>query len=209
MDHRTPTSGHFTRLPVLWAAVAVVCSFCPSAHAAPSLSGGTVSGTAGSIVEVPVMFDSGGEVVAGVQFDLVIPPSVSVVSVATGAIVQSAGKVIASRLNNDRWTFIVYGMNRTGISSGALLHVKARIASTASGASVTLPVEDAIYASPEGVPLAGSAVSPAVVTLVNATAHEYGDVKVFPNPWKPGTNTGLIRFSGVPNDATMKLHRSG
>src|SRR5438093_2919509 len=53
-------------------------------HAAPTLSVGSVAGSAGTAVDLPVTFNPGTDSVASIQFDLTLPPSLSTLSVTAG-----------------------------------------------------------------------------------------------------------------------------
>jgi hypothetical protein len=123
-------------------------------HAAPLIAAGDVSGQAGSTVSVPVSFDPGGARVASFQFEIAFPPALSAGTVTAGPGLTSAGKSVTSRMNEGRWRFIVFGLNRNTIDK-AELTLQVNIARRTTPGALTLPVSDVACSDATGHSIAG------------------------------------------------------
>ena len=104
------------------------------AHAAPTLTVGSSSGTAGTTVTLPITFDPTTASVAGMQFNLTLPAGLSTGTVTAGSILTAAAKSVSTNFNAGTWTFIVFGLNQNAIAAGSLLTAQVTIANgTAAG----------------------------------------------------------------------------
>src|SRR5690349_1157802 len=89
--------------------------------AAPSLTLGSVSGQAGTLVNLAVNYDPTTSSVATLQFDMTLPASLSLTSISTGTIVTSAGKNVSqAKINSTTWRFFIGGVNLNTIAAGTL-----------------------------------------------------------------------------------------
>src|SRR5690349_8286030 len=83
--------------------------------AAPTLTGGTASGAAGTTVDLPVYFDPGTSLVASMQFSLTLPAALSAGTLTAGSILTSAGKTVSTSMSGNTWNFIIFGINQNTI----------------------------------------------------------------------------------------------
>src|SRR5258708_2935080 len=93
----------------------------PAWAAGPSLTAGSVSGQAGTSVDLPLSFDPAGNSVASLQFTFTLPSGLTETSYAAGSIVGAAGKSISASQSGNNWTVIVFGLNQNTISAGDLM----------------------------------------------------------------------------------------
>ena len=157
-----------TWLQVGWALLSSLPA--ASAAAAPSLTAGGASGQATTTVSLPISFDPGAASVAGLQFNLALPPSLSTGAVTAGAILTAAGKSVSANRAGNTWTFVIFGINQTAISSGSLLTAQLSIASGTAAGALSLPVSGVVYSDPNGVSIAAGAVGGGTVTVVAAAS---------------------------------------
>jgi Cohesin domain len=94
---------------------------------------GTVSGTAGSTVTVPISYAAEGASVTILSVDLLFSAPLSFNSVTTGAAATSAGKQATTSTITGGVKLLVYGVNQTTIGDGALANVVFNVAAGASG----------------------------------------------------------------------------
>ena len=170
-----------------WLIVALSFLAVSSAVAAPTLTLGSISGPAGTTVTMPITFDPTTASVAGMQFNLTVPAGLSTGTITAGAILNTAGKSITANLVGNTWTFIIFGLNQTTISSGTLLTAQFVIAPGTSLGSLSIPVSNLVYSDPNGN------------TIPNGTTTN-GTVTVAPQPpviTSSGTATGTtgVAFS--------------
>src|SRR5438477_2000060 len=121
-----------------------------AAHALPTLTVGATSGQAGTTVTLPVSFDPSTSSVAGIQFNLTLPASLSTGTVTAGPIVTAAGKSVNANLIGNTWTFIVFGLNQTTIGVGSLLTAQLRIAPGTAVGNLSIPISGVIYSDVNG-----------------------------------------------------------
>src|SRR5437660_1339620 len=91
----------------MWLALSVV-----AAHANPTLTVGSSSGTIGSTVTLPITFDPSTSSVAGIQFNLNLPTGFSTGPVTAGTILTTAAKSVSTNATGNTWTFIIFGLNQ-------------------------------------------------------------------------------------------------
>ena len=140
-----------------------------SAAAAPSLTAGGVSGQAATTVSLPISFDPGAASVAGLQFNLTLPASLSTGAVTSGASLTAAGKSVSANRTGNTWTFVIFGINQNSISSGTLLTAQLSIASGAAAGALSLPVSGVVYSDPNGASITAGAITGGTVTVVSAS----------------------------------------
>ena len=105
--------------------------------AAPSLTVGVSTGLAGGTVDLPITFNSGGSTIVAFQFDLILPSSVSPVTVLVGSPLNTAVKSVATNvISGNIWRFVIFpsttSLNQNSISSGISLTARLAILSTAT-----------------------------------------------------------------------------
>lgn len=123
--------------------------FAGTAWALPTLTVGTVSGQAGTAVNLPVSFDPGEAAVTDVEFDLTLPTYVTPGTVTPGAILTSAGKSIGANLVGPQWRFLVFGMNQNHIGKGELLTAQIKVAPGTAPQKLSLPLSSVLFTSPD------------------------------------------------------------
>jgi len=156
----------FTRSFVASAFVVVLGAF---AEAAPAISVGTVSAQAGAAVDVPLTFAAGGSSIAGIQFNLVLPASISTVSVTAGSILTTASKTVSTNVTGTNWTFVIVGINQTTITSGSLLTARIQVAPGAATGNLSLNITNVVYADPSGNAVTSGTNTNGTVTVTPAT----------------------------------------
>lgn len=206
-------------------ALAGILSASPS-FAAPTLTGGTVSGAAGTDVDLVINFNPTPNSVASLQFTIPVPVNLSTVSVTAGAAATNAGKQVSSSLVGSNWNIIVFGLNTTAINSGVIVTARMHIAGNAPAGNITVPISGAVYADANGASITPgtsvngtitvtSVVSAPVVTSAQTASGAVGSAFNYqitatnspasfgatglPAGLSVNTNTGLI--SGTPTTA--------
>jgi hypothetical protein len=154
----------------------------------PTLTMGSVSGQAGTSVNVPVSFNPNGSAVTGIQFSLTVPAGVSTGTVTPGAIVTSAGKGVSDSLTGNTWTFIVFGLNQTTIASGSLMTLQMPIAASTAAGAKSLALSGVVYTDANGVSIPAGTNTNGTLTVTAAPP---------PPPQTPvinsaGTATGVV-----------------
>src|SRR6185503_1801378 len=96
---------------------------------APTLAGGTVSGAAGTTVNLPITFNTGSASVASMQFSLAIPAGMTPGTAVAGSILTNAGKSVSQSISGSNLNIIVFGLNQTAIAGGTLVTVPLTLAS--------------------------------------------------------------------------------
>ncbi len=138
----------------------------PFVFAAPTLNVGTVSGQAGSNVNVPISFNPTTDAVAGIQFNLTLPVNITTVSVTAGAVATAASKSVSTNLNGTTWTFIVFGLNQNTMGNGALLTAQVRIGAGASIGNLNFAVSNVVYSDPNGASIPAGTSTAGTITVV-------------------------------------------
>jgi hypothetical protein len=115
-----------------------------------SVSVGTVSGGAGSAVDLSVSLSPGASSVSTLQFDLTFPASLSYVSTATGSASSSAGKSAAGSAIAGGARIVVFGYNQTPIGSGQLAAIRLNIASGTIPGVMPVTITGLVASDPSG-----------------------------------------------------------
>jgi hypothetical protein len=159
-------SGHHLRSSIfaLW----MLC-LAAAAQAAPTLAVGSGSGAAGTSVDIPITFNPTTDSVAGIQFSLTLPASVSTVSVTAGSAATSAGKSVSTNKNGSTWIFVVFGLNQNTIAAGPLLTARVLIAPNALAGNLNLPISGVSYSSPSGTNVAAGASTAGTIVVTGGT----------------------------------------
>lgn len=116
---------------------------------AARLTVGTVSGTAGTTVTVPISYAAEGANVAILSVDLLFSAPLSFSSVTTGAAATSAGKQATTSTVTGGVKLLVYGFNQTTLGDGALASVVLNVAAGASG-TLNITTANSSAADPTG-----------------------------------------------------------
>ncbi len=155
----------------LFAALAAILILQPLVFAqSPALSAGTAAGLPGTTVDLPVNLMQGAATVSSLQFDVVLPSSLSWVSTAAGSAASSAGKQVLGATFPGGVRVVLFGINQTAVGSGTVAVVRLKIgtgSSTGQASGTTppgmLPVgitaAKGSTASGSAVPMTGTAGS--------------------------------------------------
>lgn len=141
--------------------------------AAPTLTVGSASGQAGTMVNLPISFDPTTASIAAFQFDLTLPAGLTPVSFSTGTILVSAGKSVGSNILSNIWRFVAYSLSQTQqlnqntVPSGAALTAQLMIAAGTPAGTLNVPASGAVYVDPSANAVTGS-VSGGAVTVTSA-----------------------------------------
>ena len=162
------------RRNIRWLLVAVGYALLSvrAAQAAPTLKVGTVSGQAGTTVDIPITFDPGKASIACIEFDLTLPRGLSPGPVSAGEILTSAGKSLGNRVNGNIWKFVIFGINQTAIGSGTLLNLRVTIDSAATGI-LHMPLNRVVYTSPDAKSTPGGKTTEVRVNVTASGARNH------------------------------------
>ncbi len=172
---KSPVDIHLKRNRLLTAAVlvALACSLLrPAAAGAQTVSVGNISGAAGTAVNLTVSFTPGASPVAGLDFELTIPASLSYVSTTTGAAATTAGKSAnGSNPSSGIVKVLVFGLNQTPIGSGAVAIVRLNIAAGTPAGPLTVGLQNLTATDPDAnrVTASGSGGSVTVTAPSDST----------------------------------------
>lgn len=111
-----------------------------------SLTVGTVAGRGTAVL--PIYFKASTTPVAAFQLDLVLPPGVTVTSVAPGIAAQAAGKSVQGNPVQVGYRVIVFGLNLTAIPSGPAAIFNLNLGS--STGKIPIPITGTSGSSPGG-----------------------------------------------------------
>ncbi len=143
--------------------------FASLAYGAPSLTLGSASGAAGTQVQIPVTFDSGGASVTTFQFDVTLPPYISPISASAGPILNSSGKTVVTSQTNGVWRFLIFGLNNNTIGTGSLLTAQISIAGIVAAGSVTIPISNAVYSDAQGNLIPAGTLTGGILTIQDSS----------------------------------------
>jgi hypothetical protein len=121
-------------ITVLQSTVSILSSDLSTAFArlnlnrGPVLVGGVTTASAGTTVNWPVTLVPSTFSVSGIQFDLVLPSSFSVVSVSAGPTATAAGKSVTTSVVNGQERVLIFGLNQNVIAPGVVALVKLSVA---------------------------------------------------------------------------------
>src|SRR5258706_13329562 len=87
---------------------------------APTLTVGTISGQAGTVVNLPITFDPTTASVAGLQFNLTLPAGISTGTVTAGGILYTKGENEKTKMWGDSLDFVFFVPKQTNIARGSL-----------------------------------------------------------------------------------------
>jgi hypothetical protein len=132
---------------------------------APTLSVGSVTGQAGTSVNVPLSFNPNAGAVTGIQFSLTVPAGVSTGAVTPGAVVTNAGKGVSSNLIGNTWTFIVFGLNQTPIASGSLMTLQMPIGANTAAGNLPLSLSGVVYTDANGLSIPAGVSTGGILTV--------------------------------------------
>jgi hypothetical protein len=139
------------------------------AHAqAPALGVGAVAGLSGTSVDVPVGLTPGATAVSSLQFDLMLPPSLSWVSTAAGSAASSAGKQVFGATLPGGVRIIIFGLNQNPIGSGMVAVVRLMIAPASPPGTLTIGIGAMTGSAADGSAVSVTGTSGSVA--VNASA---------------------------------------
>jgi hypothetical protein len=193
--------------------------------AAPTLTGGSTTGAAGSPVLLPITFNSNGSSVVGLQFTLTAPTGVTVDSVnpTPGTLLNSSSKLIASNVasGSASATYLVTGVyslppatgscggsiacgNLNTISSGTLMNVQLRIAGGTAAGAKSISLSNVVYADNTNTATAGTqSIAPGATTAgtVNVTATSPCDVNG--TGGLPNVGDAIAEVNGLLNPSTL------
>jgi hypothetical protein len=146
----------FTRKQVLSALVLLGFSATLASAAGPTLMVGSVSGKAGSVVNLPIKYEAGSAAVSSLQFTLTLPAGISDVSVVENDAVKSAGKNVTARRAGNTWKIIIFGLNQDAIKTGELLKAAVKIAPGTPEGVLKVSLSEAVYTDPKGQSIKGT-----------------------------------------------------
>lgn len=109
---------------------------------------GSVSGSLGSVINLPITFTSGISPVSSLQFDLAIPLGLNYASITVGSAASSAGKSVQANQNGNNLRIIVFGLNQNAISSGLIATAQFNIDPNATFGSRTVTLSGMVASSP-------------------------------------------------------------
>jgi Cohesin domain/Purple acid Phosphatase, N-terminal domain len=162
----TSTSRHrgLTALTTL-AALLIMPAF--AAAQSPSLTVGTASGLPGQGVDVPIGLTPGAAAISSIQFDVVLPSSLSWVSTAPGSAASSAGKDVSSAALPGVVRVIIFGLNQNSIGTGTVAVVRLMIAPGTPAGPLTVGMTGMAGSAPDGSAVSVTGTSGSVT--VNAS----------------------------------------
>ncbi len=169
-------------LTTVGAFLLVICALLiPSPAAAQTVSVSSVSGPAGSSVDLTVNFAPGIPSVSTLQFDLGFPSSLGFDSVLTGTAATNAGKSASGSIIAGGARILVFGLNQNAIGSGAIAVARLNIAPGTSPSAFTVTIGNILASDPDGGNItafgsngsvtvtAPSDITPPVISLVNGS----------------------------------------
>ncbi len=136
----------------LWWVVAVKLLLLPAlGWADPVLALGQGSGAPRSTVTIPLSFDPGGRLIAGMQWTFVFPASqIASVAVMPGAAAVAANKTVACAGGAGVYTCLLTGLNTNLVPAGVVANASFTIAAGASAPAIGVQVAGGLAATPDG-----------------------------------------------------------
>lgn len=124
---------------------------------AQSLTVGTVGTVKSGTVDLAIHYKASTAPVSGIQFDLVLPQTITVQSVTPGIAAQAAGKSVQGNPVATGQRVIIFGLNQTVIPSGPVAVIRLTFGVNAPLGKTTLPLANVSASSPTGAgtPLTG------------------------------------------------------
>jgi hypothetical protein len=167
----TPWEGPVSAIKKTLIKGSLVFGFCllgfwqPAQAAAPSLAGGTVNGTAGNLVSLPIIFNRGTAAISGIQFNLTLPAGLTAGSITPGDVLSSAGKTANGNVKGNVWTIIVFGLDQKTLDKGTLLTAQVRIAPGTADGALKIPFSGVVYTDPLGKTIKPGKITAGTVTV--------------------------------------------
>jgi hypothetical protein len=146
----------------------------------PTVGVGSTSGAAGAVVSLPISFDPSTASVAGLQFNLTLPASLSTTSVTAGSILNTAVKSVSTNLNGTTWTFIIFGLNQNTIAAGTLLTAQVLISPNAPLGAIPVNISNVIYTDPNGNLITSGPSTGGTITVTGGAALPAPDLSGLP-----------------------------
>lgn len=81
---------------------------------------GISTGIAGSQIQIPITYLTGPVPVTGLQVDIVLPSSFTIVSIVAGPVAIQANKSVQTNISGPAARVIIFGLNQTPMLSGVL-----------------------------------------------------------------------------------------
>lgn len=124
---------------------------------AQSLTVGTVGATRGGTVDLAIHYKASTAPVSGLQFDLVLPQTITVQTVTPGIAAQAAGKSIQGNPVATGQRVIIFGLNQTVIPTGPVAVIRLTFGVNAPLGKTSLSLANVSASSPTGAstPLVG------------------------------------------------------
>lgn len=133
------------------------------AGSAPRLAAGKVSGSAGSIVSVPISFIAGPADVAAFQCSIGLPSGWSITSVSAGSAASEASKSV--KAHDSTGMLMVYSDNQNVISTGVFAFVKVRIPNSTASGTYPVSLNGSILSAPDGAGVKAGTPSKGSITV--------------------------------------------
>jgi hypothetical protein len=145
-----------------WMILLLTFWILPIQAAAQTISVGSVSGQAGTAVDLRINFTAGATGVATLQFDLAFPSSLSLVSTTTGAAATSAGKSANGSTISGGVRVLIFGLNQNLIGSGEVVIVRLNIAAGTPPGTIAVTIGNIVASDALGLNVTASGTSGSV-----------------------------------------------
>ena len=138
------------------------CWILPSQAYAQTITVGSVSGQAGTAVDLRVNFTAGATGVATLQFDLAFPSSLSLVSTTTGSAATSAGKSANGSTISGGVRVLIFGLNQNLIGSGEVAIIRLNIAAGTPPGTIAVAIGNIVASDALGLNVVVSGIAGSV-----------------------------------------------
>jgi hypothetical protein len=149
----------YLRLPNAAAAgltLLLIFLILPVHASAQSVAVGTITGAAGSAVDLRVNFTAGATGVATLQFDLSFGSALGMVSTTAGSAANNAGKSASGSTVPGGVRVILFGLNQNAISSGEVAIIRLNIASGTPPGVLAVTISNIVASDAQGGNVAAS-----------------------------------------------------
>jgi hypothetical protein len=166
----------------------------------PIITVGSVSGPVGTFVDLPISFTPGTNASSTLQYDIVFPTNLDVISISDGPAAIAAGKSCSGNIIGTSLRTTVLGLNTNAIGNGVVCIARLVIDQNMSTGSYALVINGIVISSPSVNPVVGTGVngsiivtpaSPAVIT-VGSVSGMAGTIVDVPITFTPGTNASSL-----------------
>ncbi len=140
----------------------LACWILPPQAFAQTITVGSVSGQAGTAVDLRVNFTAGATGVATLQFDLAFPSSLSLVSTTTGSAATSAGKSANGSAISGGVRVLIFGLNQNLIGSGEVAIIRLNIAAGTPPGTIAVAIGNIVASDALGLNVAVSGIGGSV-----------------------------------------------